>query len=365
MAERAARRRAASWSPAARASSARTSCAMALRALARRARRGARCAHLRRATARTSTACPTPRAHVRARRHPRSGGGGARRWTGCDVRASTSPPSRTSTARSRRRASSSRPTSTACSCCCEEARRRGVERFVQISTDEVYGEVLEGHVDRGRRPLDAAQPVRREQGGRRPARLRLLRARTGCRSSITRCSNNYGPYQYPEKLIPLFVTNALDDEPLPVYGTGHEPARLDPRRRPLRRARRRCSRHPGVEGETFNIGARPRARRAHDHRHASSSCSASRRTLIRHVEDRPGHDRRYARRLVEARRARPAGSRGSRSRTGIAADGRVVRGSGATGGGRSRPGEFRAYYERMYGKRKVLAVGGSTTAEKP
>ena len=72
---------------------------------------------------------------------------------------------------------------------------------------------------------------------------------------ITRCSNNYGPYQYPEKLVPLFVTNAIEDEPLPVYGTGENTPRLDPRRGPLRGARHDARAPPGVEGEVFNIGA--------------------------------------------------------------------------------------------------------------
>ena len=95
------------------------------------------------AAARTSTACRR-RADVRARRHPRSRRRWRRPWraaTSC----STSRPSRTSTARSRRRASSSRPTSTACSCCAKRRAAWACKRFIQVSTDEVYGEVLEGH----------------------------------------------------------------------------------------------------------------------------------------------------------------------------------------------------------------------------
>ena len=91
---------------------------------------------------------------------------------------------------------------------------------MQISTDEVYGSLgPEGKFTR-----DLADPaefaVFREQGGRRSARARACITPTDRRSSITRCSNNYGPYQFPEKLIPLMIINALSDKPLPVYGDG-------------------------------------------------------------------------------------------------------------------------------------------------
>ena len=109
---------------------------------------------------------------------------------------------------------------------------------------------------------------------------------------VTRCSNNYGPRQYPEKLVPLFVTNAIDDEPLPVYGTGRN--RRDWITWTITAPRSiRCSRIPGS-----------RARRSTSARSTNSTCSRSPTrilrllgkpgTLIRHVEDRPGHDRRYA-----------------------------------------------------------------------
>ena len=134
----------------------------------------------------------------------------------------------------------------------EEALRQKVRRFIQVSTDEVYGEVLEGHSTEECGP-QSAQPLRREQGGRRPSGLRLflhLRAP----AVVTRSSNNYGPRQYPEKLVPLFITNAIDDEPLPIYGTGLN-------RRDWLHVEDHCRalvsllECPDVEGETFNIGA--------------------------------------------------------------------------------------------------------------
>ena len=105
----------------------------------------------------------------------------------------------------------------ACSCC---SRRRGApaSRFVQVTTDEVYGEVLEGALDRGLAAEPAPPYAASKAGG---DRLAYAYWRTyGLPVVVTRCSNNYGPYQYPEKLVPLFVTNAIDDEPLPVYGDG-------------------------------------------------------------------------------------------------------------------------------------------------
>src|SRR5678815_1479671 len=100
----------------------------------------------------------------------------------------------------------------------EEARRRGVKRFVQISTDEVYGSIPEGSFTE-QSPLNPRNPYSASKaGGDRLAFSYWASYRVPV--VITRASNNYGPYQYPEKLIPLFVTNALDDEPLPLYGDG-------------------------------------------------------------------------------------------------------------------------------------------------
>ena len=106
----------------------------------------------------------------------------------------------------------------------EEAKRRGVTRFVQISTDEVYGEVLEG-ASNEESPLIPRNPYAASKaGGDRLAYAYF--ATYGLPVVITRCSNNYGPYQYPEKLIPLFVTNALEDQALPVYGSASSSSAL-------------------------------------------------------------------------------------------------------------------------------------------
>jgi len=100
----------------------------------------------------------------------------------------------------------------------EAAKDQGVERFVQISTDEVYGERMDSPADEDS-PLMPRNPYAASKAG--GDRLAFSYWATyGVPVVITRCSNNYGPNQYPEKLIPLFTTNAIDDEPLPVYGTG-------------------------------------------------------------------------------------------------------------------------------------------------
>jgi dTDP-glucose 4,6-dehydratase len=231
---------------------------------------------------------------------------------------------------------------------CEEARRVGVRRFIQVSTDEVYGEVLEGQSSEESPLLPRSPYAASKAGGDRLAYAYF--ATYGLPVVVTRCSNNYGPRQYPEKLISLFVTNAIDDEPLPVYGDGRN-------RRDWIYVDDHCSAlellltHPDIEGETFNIGAQ------HELDVLAITDTllellGKPRTLIRHVEDRPGHDRRYA--VDSSRLTRLTGWRPEVSfADGIRRTVDWYRANVAWW----RPikqGEFRAYYERMYGQRKVL-----------
>lgn len=230
----------------------------------------------------------------------------------------------------------------------EEARRIGVKRFVQISTDEVYGEVLEGRATE-EWPLAPRSPYAASKaGGDRLASA--YHATYGLPVVVTRCSNNYGPRQYPEKLVPLFVTNAIDDQPLPVYGTGLN-------RRDWIHVTDHCDAllellvHPDVVGETFNIGAQNEL----DVLTITATLLdllGKPRTLIRHVEDRPGHDRRYA--LDSGKLTRMTGWTPKISfADGIADTVRWFE-RNASWWRPIRSGEFRAYYERMYGSRKVL-----------
>jgi dTDP-glucose 4,6-dehydratase len=171
----------------------------------------------------------------------------------------------------------------------EEARRVGVRKFIQISTDEVYGSIAEGsfHEDS---PLNPRNPYAASKaGGDRLAYSYFASYRLPV--VVTRASNNYGPYQYPEKLIPLFVTNAIDGQPLPLYGDGrnvrdwlyvkdHAVAidfLLD----------------AGEPGETYNIAGGNEAENIEITRKVLALVGKP-ESLIRFVDDRPGHDRRYS-----------------------------------------------------------------------
>jgi dTDP-glucose 4,6-dehydratase len=231
---------------------------------------------------------------------------------------------------------------------CEEARRRRIRRFVQVSTDEVYGEVLEGAATEDAPLLPRSPYAASKAGGDRLAYAYW--ATYGLPVVVTRCSNNYGPRQYPEKLVPLFVTNALDDQPLPVYGNGRN-------RRDWIHVDDHCDalealmRAPGIEGEAFNIGAGNEL----DVLQITGrilELLGKPRSLVRHVEDRPGHDRRYALDCSKLQR-RCGWSPRIDWNEGIARTVEWYRRNESWW----RPikqGEFRQYYERMYGRRKVL-----------
>jgi dTDP-glucose 4,6-dehydratase len=231
---------------------------------------------------------------------------------------------------------------------CEEARRRGLKRFLQVSTDEVYGEVLEGYATEAWPLMPRSPYAASKAGGDRLAFAYW--ATYGLPVVVTRCTNNYGPRQYPEKLVPLFVTNAIEGQPLPVYGTGLN-------RRDWIHVEDHCSAlitlltQPGVEGETFNVGAGNEL----DVLTITGTILkllGKPGSLVRHVEDRPGHDRRYA--LDSSRLTRLTGWKPVVAfEDGIRQTVEWYRVNEAWW----RPikeGEFRAYYERMYGTRKVL-----------
>ena len=231
---------------------------------------------------------------------------------------------------------------------CEEARRRGLKRFLQVSTDEVYGEVLEGYATEIWPLMPRSPYAASKAGGDRLAFAYW--ATYGLPVVVTRCTNNYGPRQYPEKLVPLFVTNAIEGQPLPVYGTGLN-------RRDWIHVEDHCAAlvtlltQPGIEGETFNVGAGNEL----DVLTITGTILmllGKPESLVRHVEDRPGHDRRYA--LDSSRLTRLTGWKPVVAfEDGIRQTVEWYRANEAWW----RPikeGEFRAYYERMYGTRKVL-----------
>ena len=171
----------------------------------------------------------------------------------------------------------------------EAARKFGIERYHQISTDEVYGQVLDGRSCETD-PLEPRSPYSASKAG---ADLMVLAYREswGLPVTITRGANNIGPYQYPEKVVPLFATNALDDQPLPVYGDGRQ-------MRDYQHVLDHCSGidlvlHRGELGEVYNVGTGAEMTNLEMTRIVLSTLGKP-ESLIKYVQDRPGHDRRYA-----------------------------------------------------------------------
>jgi dTDP-glucose 4,6-dehydratase len=171
----------------------------------------------------------------------------------------------------------------------EAAEKFGVERYHQISTDEVYGEVLEGRSTEEDR-LHTRSPYSASKAG---GDLMCLAYFTsfGVPVTITRGSNNIGPYQYPEKVLPLFITNAIDGIPLPLYGDGSQ-------MRDYQYVRDHCEGidvvlHQGQPGEIYNLGTGVETRNV-DMARLILKLLGKPEILIQPITDRPGHDRRYA-----------------------------------------------------------------------
>jgi len=154
----------------------------------------------------------------------------------------------------------------------ESSRTLGVERFVHVSTDEVYGSILEG-AWREDHLLEPNSPYSSSKAGSDLAALAYHRT-FGLNVMVTRCSNNYGPRQFPEKLIPLFVTNLFDGIKVPLYGDGLNV--------------RDC----GRPGEIYNIGGGTELTNVAITHELLELCGAD-DSMIEPVEDRLGHDRRY------------------------------------------------------------------------
>ena len=171
----------------------------------------------------------------------------------------------------------------------EWARERGV-RLLHVSTDEVYGDVPAGQSSTEDDPLRPSSPYSASKAG---GDLQVLaHVRTfGTDAVITRGSNTYGPNQYPEKLIPLMATNALEGQALPVYGDGRQV-------RDWLHVEDHCSGievvlHEGARGEVYNVGGGEERENLEIVDRILEHTGAD-RGLIRHVQDRPGHDRRYS-----------------------------------------------------------------------
>ncbi len=227
----------------------------------------------------------------------------------------------------------------------EAARELGVRRFLHVSTDEVYGSLGPTGLFTEASPLAPSSPYSASKAS--SDLLALAYAHTfELPVIVTRCSNNYGPYQFPEKLIPLMIANALRDLPLPVYGDGmnvRDWIHVEDHCRGLLAALER-----GRPGEVYNFGASSE-RRNLDIVKQVLELVAKPASLIQFVRDRPGHDRRYAIDASKARRELGWEPR-RRFEDALAATVAWYR--------EHRPwweriisGEYRTYYERQYGGR--------------
>lgn len=227
----------------------------------------------------------------------------------------------------------------------EAARMAKLARFIHVSTDEVYGS-LEAplEADEGF-PLNASSPYSASKAG---SDLLARSYFTTYRLPvvITRASNNYGPYQFPEKLIPLMIANALEGKKLPVYGDGMQVRDwlyVEDHCRGIRAVLEK-----GREGEVYNIGGNRSLANLEVVRRILAAASAP-ESLIAYVEDRPGHDRRYA--LSSAKIMHETGWRPTVAfEEGLPLTVEWYR-RNSRWVERVRSGEYQAYYERNYGSR--------------
>jgi dTDP-glucose 4,6-dehydratase len=225
----------------------------------------------------------------------------------------------------------------------EAVRDLHVPRFLHVSTDEVYGSVAHGS-SRETDPLRPSNPYSASKAGGDLLALAYFHTHR-VPALITRSSNNFGPYQYPEKVVPLFITNALEDRPLPLYGDGRNV-------RDWLYVLDNCEAidlvlRKGGEGQVYNIGG------GHEVENLVLTRQILRltgkpETLIQPVKDRPGHDRRYSLDCAKVRQlgwtprhefadALEATVRWYRERT--------------DWWGPLKSGEFKAYYQQQYGQR--------------
>jgi dTDP-glucose 4,6-dehydratase len=228
----------------------------------------------------------------------------------------------------------------------QAARAAQASLFVQVSTDEVYGSLGETGSFTESTPLDPSSPY---SASKAAADLMVQAAHKtfGLATVITRCSNNYGPFQFPEKLIPLMITNALESQPLPVYGDGlyrRDWLHVEDHCRALDRVI-----EAGAPGEVYNVGGGGGERTNLFIVREILKLLGRPESLIRHVQDRPAHDRRYAVDSSKLRNELDWEPRYSLEE-GLRATVEWYRTN--EGWWREvKSGEYRNYYERQYGAR--------------
>ncbi len=229
----------------------------------------------------------------------------------------------------------------------EAARTHQTPRYIQISTDEVYGSIDAPHEADENYPLRASSPYSASKAG---ADLLALSYFVTYKMpvSVTRASNNYGPYHFPEKLIPLMISNAMEDKPLPIYGDGQQIRDwlyVDDHARAILAVIER-----GRAGEIYNIGG-SRALPNLDVVRKILAAVGKPESLMQTVKDRPGHDRRYA--LSSEKLMRETGWTAQVPfEDGLRATIEWYR-SNAAWTARVKSGEYQKYYQSNYGGRAV------------
>jgi dTDP-glucose 4,6-dehydratase len=230
----------------------------------------------------------------------------------------------------------------------EAAKKYDLERYHQISTDEVYGQVLEGRsVETDN--LEARSPYSAAKAG---GDLMVLAYYTsfGLPVTITRGSNNIGPYQYPEKVVPLFVTNAIDDKPLPLYGDGLQ-------MRDYQFVGDHCEGidvvlRQGKLGEIYNLGTGVETTNR-EMTYLILKLLNKPDSLIQPITDRPGHDRRYA---LDCRKIEALGWQSAHSfEQAIEATVKWYVDNEAWWRKIKNGDHYKAYYDRQYAGREVVA----------
>jgi dTDP-glucose 4,6-dehydratase len=230
----------------------------------------------------------------------------------------------------------------------DAARKYKVNKFLQVSTDEVYGTLGPEGLFSEKSPLQPNSPYSASKTGA-DLLVRAYHKTFGLNVNITRCSNNYGPYQFPEKLIPLIITNALENKDIPVYGDGMQI-------RDWLHVSDHCSAidlvlHNGADGEVYNIGGNNERTNLYIVKTVLKELGKP-DSLIKHVTDRLGHDRRYA---IDATKIR--------AELGWAPYHTFETGIKETISwylnnrewwARVKSGEYQQYYQKMYGNRAVL-----------
>jgi dTDP-glucose 4,6-dehydratase len=232
----------------------------------------------------------------------------------------------------------------------EQARRQG-SRFVQVSTDEVYGDVPPGISSRESDPLRPSSPYSAAKAAGELFVFAYVRT-YGVEAVVTRGSNTYGPNQYPEKVLPLFITNAFDGQPLPLYGDGKQV-------RDWLHVEDHCAGielalRAGTPGEAYNLGGGEEVENLMITERVLELTGAP-ASLVHPVDDRPGHDRRYS--VDSAKAERLGWKRRWRLETGLPGTVAWYADNRAWWEAIKQTDGYRAYYAKQYGQRLAKPAG--------